>query len=101
MKLKTGDSVKVIAGKDRGKTGKILQVFKESNRIVVEGVNIMKKHLRPSRRGEKGQRIELSAPLHASNVMLLDPSKNIPTRVGYIIKDGKKIRIAKKSGTEL
>ncbi|MBF8280302.1 MAG: rplX [Candidatus Magasanikbacteria bacterium] len=72
MKIKTGDNVKVMRGKDAGKTGKVLQVFKAANKVVVEGANVMKKHLRSRKRGEKGQKIELAAPLDASNVMLLN-----------------------------
>lgn len=101
FKLKTGDTVKVIAGKDKGKTGKIMQVFVEKNRVVVEGVNIMKKHVRARGQGEQGQVIQLAAPLHVSNVMVLDPSKNVPTRIKIEVRDKKKIRIAKKSGTAI
>lgn len=93
--------VKVIAGKDKGKSGKVIQVFVAKNRLVVEGANIMKKHVRAKGQGEKGQIIELSAPLHISNVMLVDPTKDVPTRIKYEVRDGKKVRVAKKSGTVL
>jgi len=79
MKIKTGDNVIVCRGKDAGKTGKVLQVFRVENKVVVEGANIMKKHLRSRKRGEKGQKIELAAPIHISNVMLLDAAGK-PTR---------------------
>ncbi|MCX6780933.1 MAG: 50S ribosomal protein L24 [Candidatus Magasanikbacteria bacterium] len=101
-KIKTGDTVMVTAGKDKGKIGKILQVFPEKNRVVVEGANFMKKHIkaRGGKGGEtKGQILELSAPMHISNVMLVDPSTNKPTRVKLEMRDGKKVRVAKKSGT--
>ena len=102
MKIKTGDNVKVLIGKDRGKTGKVSQVLKnnknDQNYVVVEGLNIRKKHLRPQRSGEKGQTIELSFPVNASNVMLIDPSSKKPTRVGYKIEGKDKKRISKKSG---
>lgn len=98
LRLKTGDQVKVIAGKDKGKTGKIMQVFASSNKVVVEGVNVMKKHLKSRGQKEKGRVIELSAPLNISNVMLMDPAKNAPTRVRLEVRDGHKVRIAKKSG---
>ncbi|MFH1286489.1 MAG: 50S ribosomal protein L24 [Candidatus Magasanikbacteria bacterium] len=101
MKIKTGDKVKVLSGKDRGKIGKVLQVLtnKKTKKVfvVVEGVNKLKKHMKAGR-GQKGQIIELPAPIHISSVMLLDPSSGKPTRVGYK-KEGKtKKRIAKISG---
>jgi large subunit ribosomal protein L24 len=71
MKIKTGDQVKVIAGKDKGKTGKVIQVFPKENRVVVEGANILKKHVRSVKQGQPGQRVEFAAPLHASNVALV------------------------------
>ncbi|OGH86494.1 MAG: 50S ribosomal protein L24 [Candidatus Magasanikbacteria bacterium RIFOXYC12_FULL_33_11] len=102
MKIKTGDKVKVLSGKDRGKTGKILQVLtnKTTNRVfvVVEGANLLKKHLRAGKQGEKGQIIELPAPMDISNVMLIDGNSKKPTRVGYKIEGDKKKRVAKVSG---
>ena len=83
MKIKKGDKVKIIAGKDKGKTGKVLQVFSEKNRLSVEGLNLMIKHMRPRRQNEKGQRIEFPAPLHASNVLLVCPKCNKPAKIGY------------------
>lgn len=71
MKIKTGDQVKIIAGKDKGKTGKVIQVFPKENRVVVEGANILKKHVRSMKQGQPGQRVEFAAPLHASNVALI------------------------------
>jgi len=102
MKLKTGDKVKIIAGKDKGKSGKIIQVFPELSRVVVEGLNISIKHLK-ARGNQPGQKIEFPSPIHISNVMLLDPKSNKPTRVGYKLlakKEGrvKKVRVAKKTG---
>lgn len=99
FKIKTGDNVIVIAGKNKGKTGKVLQIFKSAGRVVVEGVNIMKKHVKSRKSDEKGQIIELAAPFHISNVMLIDPSKNTRTRVKYETRDNKKVRVAKKSGS--
>jgi len=83
MKIKKGDKIKILAGKDRGKTGKVLQVFPSANRISVEGLNLLIKHMRPRRQGEKGQRIEFPAPLDLSNVILLCPKCDRPTRVSY------------------
>lgn len=102
MKIKTGDNVKVLSGRDKGKTGKVIQVLKSKKKnqryVVVEGLNVRKKHLKAQRSAEKGQTIELSFPIHFSNVMLIDPNSKKPTRVGYKTEGGEKKRIAKKSG---
>lgn len=102
MKIKTGDNVKILSGKDRGKTGKVIQVLlhpkKNQLYVVVEGLNLRKKHLKAQKRGEKGQTIELAFPVHVSNVMLVDPSTKKPTRVGFKIEGKEKKRVAKKSG---
>lgn len=82
MKVKKGDTVLVQVGKDRGKTGKILVAFPSEQRVLVEGLNIVKKHLRPRRAGEKGQRVEVPSPMHVSRVLLMCPSCNKATRVG-------------------
>jgi len=96
MKLKTNDKVEVIKGKDSGKSGKIIQVFSKNGKVVVEGVHLMKKHMRPNKRGEKGQVIELSTPMPASNVMLLCPKCGRKSRVGYKIEAEEKKRQCKK-----
>jgi large subunit ribosomal protein L24 len=96
MKIKTNDRVKIITGKDAGKEGKVIQVFANDGRIVVEGINIMKKHLRPRNRGEKGQVIELAAPINVSNVMLICEKCGRPTRVGYKLEDKNKSRVCRK-----
>ena len=102
MKIKTGDKVKILSGKDRGKTGKVVQVLNNKkngqNFVVVENANILKKHMKAGRQGEKGQVIELPAPIHISSVMLLDPKSNKPTRVGFKQEGKTKKRIAKVSG---
>ena len=102
MKIKSGDNVKVLTGKDRGKTGKVIQVLtnKKNNRVyvVVEGVNVLKKHMRSREKGTKGQTIELPAPMDISNVQLIDPKGSKPTRVGYGMDGEDKKRVAKKSG---
>jgi len=101
MKIKAGDNVKVLSGKDRGKTGKVVQVLTNNKNkqhyVVVEGVNMLKKHIRAGR-GQKGQIIELPAPMHMSNVMLVEGSTNKATRVGFKVEAGKKQRVSKKSG---
>lgn len=97
MRIKKNDKVKVIAGKDTGKSGKILNIVNSKGKVVVEGVNIIKKHVRPKKDGEKGQRVEIAVPIDVSNVMLICPSCSKETRVGYQIgEDGKKSRVCKK-----
>ena len=101
MFVKTGDKVKVIAGKDKGKEGVVVKTLAAKDRVVVEGVNIVKKHQKPNNQYPQGGIVELEAPIHVSNVQLLDPSTNEPTKIGYKDEDGKKVRFAKKSGTTL
>ena len=101
MNLKKGDKVIVIAGRDKGKSGVIQKVIPESNRVVVEGVNVRKKHQKPTQANPEGSIVEVYAPIDASNVMLEDPKTKKPTRIGHKIVKGKKVRVAKKSGTVL
>ena len=101
MNLKKGDKVIVIAGKDKGKTGEIQKVLPRSNRVVVEGVNLRKKHKKPTQNNPEGSIVEIYAPIDASNVMIVDPKTKKPTRIGHKIVKGKKVRVAKKSGVEL
>jgi large subunit ribosomal protein L24 len=104
MKIRKNDNVIVIAGNARGKSGKVLKVYPGTRRIIVEGVNIMKRHTRPNQRNPQGGIVQREAPIHMSNVMLLDPKSNQPTRVGTkVVKDesiGKKrrMRVAKATG---
>lgn len=101
MKFKTGDKVVVIAGKSKGKEGSIIKVLRDENMVIVEGANMIKKHLKPN--GESsGSIIETEAPIDASNVMILDPKTKKPTRIGHATnKAGKKVRVAKKSNENL
>ncbi|MCL1950850.1 MAG: 50S ribosomal protein L24 [Turicibacter sp.] len=101
MHLKTGDKVVVISGKDKGKEGVVTTVKSSQNKVVVEGVNVVKKHIRPSQMNPDGGIVEFEAPIHASNVMVADPKTGKPTRVGIKFVDGKKVRFAKKSGEVL
>ncbi|SDZ62659.1 large subunit ribosomal protein L24 [Evansella caseinilytica] len=101
LHVKKGDTVKVISGKDKGKEGKILEAYPNKSRVLVEGVNMVHKHSKPSQANPQGGIINQEAPIHASNVMLIDPKTSEPTRVGYKVENGKKVRVAKKSGTVL
>ncbi len=97
--VRRGDTVVVVAGKERGKRGKVLRVLPAEGRVIVERVNMMKKHQRPTQKLRQGGIIEREAPLHLSNVMLVDPRTDKPTRVGVrLLADGKKARIARASG---
>lgn len=96
MKIKKGDKIRITAGKDQGKEGKVLAVFPEKNRLTVEGLNLVVKHMKPRRGGEKGQRIQFPAPISVSNTLLICVKCNKPTRVGYkILENGKKVRMCK------
>src|SRR3989344_3861387 len=100
MKLKKGDNI-IITGKDKGKKGKIVRVLTEENKVIVEGLNMMKKHQRPKKSGEKGTMKNIEMPLHASNVMMLDPKTGKATRLGKKKVGGKIVRIARKSNQEI
>ena len=101
MKIKKEDTVLVISGKDRGRKGKILEVLPKEQRIVVEGINIRKKHVRPKKAGEKGQIVTFPAPMSISNIKLICSKCGKVTRVEYKIVDKKKFRICKKCGQEI
>jgi large subunit ribosomal protein L24 len=101
MHVKKGDTVKVISGKDKGKQGVILEAIPTKGRVLVEGINMVKKHAKPSQANPQGGIINMEAPIASSNVMPLDPKTGAPTRVGYKEVNGKKVRIAKKSGEVL
>lgn len=101
MKIKKGDQVLIISGKDRGKKGKVSVVFPKDFKIIVEGVNIRKKHARPRRGGEKGQIVQMPSPLDVSNAKLICSKCGKATRIGYKISEKKKYRICKKCGQEI
>jgi large subunit ribosomal protein L24 len=97
MEIKKGDKVKILTGKDRGKTGKVLKVVKESGKVSIEGANMRTKHMRPKKEGEKGQRIQFPAPMDLSNVILICQKCSKPTRVGTKrLEDKSKVRVCKK-----
>ena len=101
LHIKKGDTVYVNAGNDKGKTGKVLTVIPAKDRVIVDGVNVVSKHTKPNAAHPQGGIIKQEAGVHISNLQLIDPSTNKPTRVGYKVVDGKKIRYAKKSGEEI
>ena len=107
MHVRKGDQVEVVSGKDRGKRGRVLRVFRDKNRAIIEGVNMIKKHAKPNPgRGIQGGLLEQEAAVHVSNLMLIDPDSDKPTRVGYKFLEGtdgkrRKVRVAKRSGAEL
>lgn len=101
MHVKKGDKVMVIAGKDKGKQGVILEAYPSKSRVLVEGVNVVKKHAKPSQDNPQGGILNQEASIHSSNVMPIDPKTGEPTRVAYKVENGKKVRIAKKSGEAL
>lgn len=101
MKIKKDDNVIVTAGKDRGKTGKVIRSFPRTSQIIITGVNVRKIHKRPTKSGQKGQIVEQAFPINVSNVMFIDPKNSKPTRIGYSGKAKEKVRVAKKSGTTL
>ena len=104
MRIRRDDEVVVIGGKDKGKTGKVLRVDREKQRVFVEGLNIIKRHQRPSALNPNAQAgvIEREGPIHVSNVALIDPKDKKPTRVGTTVtSDGKRARVAKRSGTQI
>ena len=101
MKIHRGDNVIIIAGKDKDRTGTVTRALPADERVIVDGLNMRKRHRRPRKANEKGQVIEFAHPIHISNVMLVDPKTGKPTRVGYRVEGGKKVRYAKKSATAL
>ncbi len=103
LKIKKGDEVMVIAGKDRGKRGRVLRVDRERQRVVVEGVNFVKRHTRPNpSKNIQGGIVEREAPIHVSNLLVISPESGRPSRVGYtVLDDGRKVRVAKVDGAIL
>lgn len=98
MKIKTGDTVVILSGDYKGQTGKVLRALPATEQVIVEGVNVQKKHVKPTQGNPKGTIKEINVPIHVSNVALLDEKTKKATRVGYKVADGKKVRVSKKSG---
>lgn len=98
MKIHTNDKVKIIAGKDKGKIGKVLRTYKETGKVLVEGVNMVKKHIKPGVADNEGGIVHIEKPISVSNVMYYDEKSDKVTKIGYKIVEGKKYRISKKTG---
>ena len=101
MKLRVGDTVQVIAGSDKGKTGQIIQILRKEDRVIVEGVNMVTKHIKPSQADPEGGIVTREAPIHVSNVAYYDTKAKETVKIGYDFVDGKKVRINKKTGKAL
>ncbi|MBM4401976.1 MAG: 50S ribosomal protein L24 [Candidatus Cloacimonetes bacterium] len=101
MKIRKGDNVKIISGKDRGKTGIVEKVFPRESKVLIAGINIVKKHVKKRSEREPGGILDLAAPISVSNVMLLCPKCGLPTRIGYQGAGKNKVRVCKKCGTEV
>ena len=101
MKIKKGDTVKVLSGNDKGKTGEVLEVMPKSQKVIVKGVNIRKKHVKPRKQGEEGGIIPVECSIHSSKVNVVCPKCGKTTRVGYLVENGKKVRVCKKCGSKL
>jgi large subunit ribosomal protein L24 len=102
QRVKQGDSVVVVAGKEKGSRGRVLRVVPDANRVVVEGINVRTKHLKPSQANPQGGRIKRESPIHISNVMLADPQTGEPTRVRIkTLESGQRVRVAVKSGEQI
>jgi len=101
MKIKKGDQVLIISGKDKGRKGKVIEALPSQGRILVEGINLKKKHVKPKKQGEKGQIVELPGPLQSSNVKIICPKCSKPVRVGYKMEGKNKFRICKKCNQEI
>lgn len=101
MRIKKGDHVKIIAGKDRGKTATVTRAFPKDGKIIVEGVNLYKKRVKPKRGGQKGETVLVPRPLYASNAMLVCPNCKVPARIGYHFESNQKVRYCKKCGARI
>jgi large subunit ribosomal protein L24 len=101
IRLKKGDNVVVLAGKEKGKTGKVVSTHPKENKVTVEGINIVKKAVKPNRQHPQGAIIELTKPIWTGKVAIVEPTSKKPSRIGYTIKNSQKVRIYKKSGKEI
>jgi len=101
MKIRKNDNVIVITGKDKGKTGKVLRAFPAEDKVLVQGVNTLKKHQKPTKSGQKGQVVDRAMPIHVSNVMLVEAGSNKGVRTSKKLIDGKYVRVSRKTGKQI
>jgi len=101
MKIKKGDNVIVLSGNDKGKTGEVLEVIPKTEKVIVKGVNVRKKHVKPRKQGEEGGIIPVECSIHSAKVNVVCPKCNKPTRIGYLVEGDTKTRICKKCGNKL
>lgn len=101
MKLRKGDTVKVLSGNDKGKTGEVMEIIPKTNKIIVKGVNIRKKHIKPRKQGEEGGIVSVECAIHSAKVNVVCPKCGKATKVGYVIEKGEKVRVCKKCGAKL
>ena len=101
MRVKKGDTVKVLSGKDKGKIGEVLEILPKTNKIVVKGINIIKKHTKPRKQGEEGGILSMEGAIHVAKVNVVCPKCGKPTRIGYSEEKGEKVRVCKKCGAKL
>lgn len=101
LKIKTGDNVRVIAGDHKGSEGKVVRVFRDKNKAIIEGVNLVSKHTKPNAANPQGGIVQKEAPIHISNIALIDPKTKQTTRVGFRVEGDKKVRVSKKSNEVL
>lgn len=101
MNIKKGDTVQVLSGNDKGKTGEVLQVIPKTEKVVVKGVNVRKKHVKPRKKGEEGGILSIESAIHSSKVNVVCPKCNKATRIGYTIEKDEKVRVCKKCGAKI
>ena len=101
MKIKKGDTVQVLAGNDKGKTGEVLEVIPKQDKIIAKGINVRKKHVKPRKQGDEGGIISIECAIPSAKVNVVCPTCNKPTRIGYQIEENKKVRVCKKCGAKL
>jgi len=101
MKLRKGDTVKVLSGNDKGKTGEVIEIIPKTNKVIVKGVNVRKKHIKPRKQGEEGGIVSVECAIHSAKVNVVCPKCGKATKVGYVIEKGEKVRVCKKCGAKL
>ena len=101
MKIKKGDTVQILSGNDKGKTGEVLEIIPKTNKIVVKGVNVRKKHIKPRKQGEEGGIISVECAIHSAKVNVVCPKCKASTKIGYVIEKDEKVRVCKKCGAKL